>query len=123
MFSRSETRTLRLAPEARRAAAVTELLPNLKMSTPPKMVDALKARTHTVLKAIWRQKPCVVMKRTDSIYPVQLRSGTEEFRGWMKHRCYTAMGLRWRSSANHRMIVISCKFIKRGKVGCFTECP
>ena len=28
----------------------------------------------------------VVMKRTDSIYPVQLRSATEEFRGWAKHR-------------------------------------
>ena len=28
----------------------------------------------------------VVMKRADSIYPVQMRSATEEFRGWMKHR-------------------------------------
>ena len=28
----------------------------------------------------------VVMKRADSIYPVQLRSATEEFRGWVKHR-------------------------------------
>ena len=28
----------------------------------------------------------VVMKRPDSVYPVQLRSATEEFRGWMKHR-------------------------------------
>jgi hypothetical protein len=28
----------------------------------------------------------VVMKRADSIYPVQLRSATEEFRGWAKHR-------------------------------------
>jgi hypothetical protein len=28
----------------------------------------------------------VVMKQADSIYPVQLRSVTEEFRGWMKHR-------------------------------------
>ena len=28
----------------------------------------------------------VVMKRTDSPYPVQLRSATEEFRGWCKHR-------------------------------------
>jgi hypothetical protein len=28
----------------------------------------------------------VVMKRADSIYPVQLRSTTEEFRGWIKHR-------------------------------------
>ena len=28
----------------------------------------------------------VVMKRADSIYPVQMRSATEEFRGWCKHR-------------------------------------
>ena len=28
----------------------------------------------------------VVMKRAESIYPVQVRSATEEFRGWCKHR-------------------------------------
>ena len=28
----------------------------------------------------------VVMKRADSMYPVQFRSATEEFRGWVKHR-------------------------------------
>ena len=28
----------------------------------------------------------VVMKRADSAYPVQLRSASDEFRGWMKHR-------------------------------------
>jgi hypothetical protein len=26
------------------------------------------------------------MKRADSIDPVQIRSATEEFRGWVKHR-------------------------------------
>ena len=31
----------------------------------------------------------VVMKRADSIYPVQIRSATEEFRGWVKHRFLT----------------------------------
>jgi len=31
----------------------------------------------------------VVMKRADSPYPVQLRSATEEFRGWCKHRFLT----------------------------------
>jgi ATP-dependent DNA ligase len=31
----------------------------------------------------------VVMKRAESIYPVQLRSATEEFRGWAKHRYLT----------------------------------
>ena len=31
----------------------------------------------------------VVMKRGDSTYPVQLRSATEEFRGWVKHRFQT----------------------------------
>ena len=28
----------------------------------------------------------VVMKRAESVYPVQVRSATEECRGWMKHR-------------------------------------
>ena len=28
----------------------------------------------------------LVMKRAASVYPVQLRSGTEGFRGWIKHR-------------------------------------
>ena len=28
----------------------------------------------------------VVMKRTESVYPVQLRSATEECWGWVKHR-------------------------------------
>ena len=31
----------------------------------------------------------VVMKRADSPYPLQLRSATEEFRGWVKHRFLT----------------------------------
>ncbi len=31
----------------------------------------------------------LVMKRADSAYPVQLRSATEEFRGWVKHRFLT----------------------------------
>ena len=31
----------------------------------------------------------VVVKRADSPYPVQLRSATEEFRGWVKHRFLT----------------------------------
>ena len=31
----------------------------------------------------------VVMKRADSSYPVQLRSPTDEFRGWVKHRFLT----------------------------------
>ena len=31
----------------------------------------------------------VVMKRADSAYPVQLRSATEEFCGWAKHRFLT----------------------------------
>ena len=31
----------------------------------------------------------VVMKRADSAYPGQLRSATEEFRGWAKHRFLT----------------------------------
>ena len=31
----------------------------------------------------------VVMKRANSLYPVQLRSATEAFRGWVKHRFLT----------------------------------
>ena len=31
----------------------------------------------------------VVMKRADSTYPVQLRSPTEDYRGWAKHRFLT----------------------------------
>jgi hypothetical protein len=31
----------------------------------------------------------VVMKRAESVYPVQLRSSTEEFHGWVKHRFLT----------------------------------
>lgn len=31
----------------------------------------------------------VVMNRADSAYPVQFRSATEEFRGWVKHRFVT----------------------------------
>ena len=31
----------------------------------------------------------VVMKRADSLYPVQRRGSTEEFRGWCKHRFLT----------------------------------
>ena len=31
----------------------------------------------------------VVMKRADSAYPVQMRSATEEYRGWVKHRFLT----------------------------------
>ena len=68
------------------AAEVTESLPNLKMSTPPKMVDALKA-THAVLKAIWCQKPDFVMKRTDAIYPVlTFNRLTAEFRSSLMSR-------------------------------------
>lgn len=31
----------------------------------------------------------VVMKRADSAYPVQMRSASEEYRGWVKHRFLT----------------------------------
>jgi hypothetical protein len=46
------------------------------------------------LRAANRVRGCdffegVVMKRADSIYPVQLRSATEECRGWVKHRFLT----------------------------------
>jgi len=40
----------------------------------------------------------VVMKRADSIYPVQLRSATEECRGWVKH-CFLSQCRKKDSSA------------------------
>ena len=89
MFSRSDTRAVHTEIEARMAAAVTESLPNLKKSTASKRGGTLEARTNAASKAVDRQKPCVVMKRTDAIFPVQLRSATEEFRGWAKHRYLT----------------------------------
>ena len=68
------------------AAAVTESLPNLKMSGLPKRADTIERCIHAAFKAVERRKPCVVMKRAESIYPVQLRSATEECREWVKHR-------------------------------------
>jgi hypothetical protein len=46
---------------------------------------------YCALKAINRRLRCeffegVVMKKADSVYPVQLRNSTEEYRGWSKHR-------------------------------------
>jgi ATP-dependent DNA ligase len=40
------------------------------------------------LNQLWRSPfyEGIVMKRTDSSYPIQTRSGTEEFLGWVKHR-------------------------------------
>jgi ATP-dependent DNA ligase len=40
------------------------------------------------LNQLWRSPfyEGIVMKRTDSSYPIQTRSGTEEFPGWVKHR-------------------------------------
>ena len=52
------------------AAAVTESLPNLKTGTASKREATMEARIHATSKAIWRQKPCVVMKRADSDSPV-----------------------------------------------------
>jgi len=68
------------------AVAVTESLPNLKKSSVAKRAVAMEPFIHEASKALWRQKPCVVMKRTDAICPVQWRSATEECRVWCKHR-------------------------------------
>ena len=43
---------------------VTESLPNLKKSSAAKAVAAMEARKEEDSKALRRQKPCVVMKRT-----------------------------------------------------------
>ena len=62
------------------------LTPNLKVAS---RTDALVF--YERLRGANRLLGCdffegVVMKRADSIYPVQLRSITEDYRGWCKHR-------------------------------------
>ena len=64
-MTRVDSTAIRPKIEARMAAAVTESLPNLKTGSVSKTVHALEARKHGPSKAIERQKPCVVMKRTD----------------------------------------------------------
>jgi hypothetical protein len=64
-----KTRAVHLAPEARMAAAVTETLPNLKTGNSPKMLIPMESCIHADSKATERQKPCVVMKRTDALKP------------------------------------------------------
>ena len=65
------------------------LIPTLRAGS---HADALAYYQH--LQAANRVMGCdffegVVVKRADSIYPVQVRSATEEFRGWCKHRFLT----------------------------------
>jgi hypothetical protein len=67
-------------------------------SRPLLLTTSLPACAHNALLAFyWRLKDAnillktpffegVVMKKADSLYPVQLRSPSEEFRGWIKHR-------------------------------------
>jgi hypothetical protein len=62
------------------------------------LTPSLRVDSHIVALAFYqrlREANCVlgcdffegvVMKRADSIYPVQMRSATESFRGWVKHR-------------------------------------
>lgn len=64
--------------------------------TPTRRADSHAAALafYQRLRAANRKLGCdffegVVMKRAESIYPVQLRSATEEFRGWVKHRFLT----------------------------------
>ena len=64
--------------DARMAAGVTESLPNLKTGVTPKRCDAMKPCIHAPFKAIGHQKPCVVMKRTDAVCSLRLRSVMEE---------------------------------------------
>ena len=71
------------------AVAVTESLPNLKKSSVAKRAVAPEPCIYAASKAVGLQNPCFVMKRAESIYPVQTRSATEEFRGCAKHRSLT----------------------------------
>jgi len=55
----------------------------------PEELDALEF--YQRLKQLSAQWPCpfyegVVAKRTDSLYPIQLRSAALAFAGWRKHR-------------------------------------
>ena len=64
------------------------------------LTPTLRAESHTDALAFYQRLRAAnralgcdffegVMKRADSPYPVQLRSATEEFRGWVKHRFLT----------------------------------
>ncbi|MEO6787368.1 MAG: hypothetical protein ABI318_14645 [Chthoniobacteraceae bacterium] len=65
------------------------LAPNLRVED---HVDALAfyarlREANRVLRCDFFER--AVMKRGDSAYPLQMRSATEEFRGWVKHRFLT----------------------------------
>ncbi len=47
------------------------------------LYNSLKERNRTLGSPFYEG---VVMKRANSQYPIQLRSDSEEFRGWVKHR-------------------------------------
>ncbi len=83
-----------------RKARLVQVLPVHEYSTPPQtdhacvvapcgmLSDLEFYRSLKQLNAQWR---CpfyegIVAKRADSVYPVQLRSSTLEFAGWVKHR-------------------------------------
>ena len=83
-----------------RKARLLQVLPVHEYSTPPRtdqacavpasgtLSDLAFYRSLRQLNAQWR---CpfyegIVAKRADSVYPVQLRSATLEFAGWVKHR-------------------------------------
>jgi ATP-dependent DNA ligase len=58
-------------------------VPSFPMADAPAVYARLRE-----LNQFWRAPfyEGIVMKRTDSIYPIQTRSATEEFAGWVKHR-------------------------------------
>ena len=78
------------------------------------------------------------MKRADSAYPVQIRSTTEEFRGWAKHRFLTKIQrvrsagsqpdkplLRTNLSGSFPSVLRSDSRVGRAKVSCarMKNCP
>lgn len=59
------------------------LVPSFQMAEAAAIYSRLRE-----LNQLWRAPfyEGIVMKRADSTYPIQTRSATEEFAGWMKHR-------------------------------------
>jgi len=73
--------TSRMVP--RGAVVVTPTLRAVSHTDALAFYQRLRAANRTLACAFFEG---VVMKRADSSYPMQLRSATEEFRGWVKHR-------------------------------------
>jgi len=92
----SECSTINPLPERNHALAVHDYRVQLRSESAysvgalgPEELDALKF--YQRLKQLNAQWHCpfyegVVAKRSDSLYPIQLRSAALDYTGWLKHR-------------------------------------